>query len=358
MNKKTKSSGMIAAVVLLILGSGSWRAAWTDSSLEAVRASSHRIDSVLHELTHAVQQAQGSSGSAKTTGASQTVSASRSRMETAGRIQTLTDQLLGQTPELERIYRDRNLAEGIGYMNTISSEARKIKDLTQSLGPSPGSSETAEYYRRVSERLRHINRAKDDHDKWMDVLSISWPSGQAKAGDPDRPLVAGRIYNASGSSPANDHPTESIALNYSKIQLHSASIDRIYEYGDLVFLLDSAGNAYSLPDGVYSGVKGDRVEIKGKKILQNYTETESQSSGMATGRRTYEPILLGNSDRGQSTAASGRRSIYPVRFAIKSAEGRYTASGSWFELKGGTIASVGGILYKHNSLPFVPIKFR
>ena len=385
MNRKTTISGVSATLAIFVATSGLWRSAAAESfDIEIVRAPSKRIDSVLHELTHVLQQAMESSGAAKSAGETRSPRISTGGPgSTAENLQTLADRLLTQSLEMQKIYSDRRLEEGIGYMNTISAEARMIKDLTQHLGPSSGSSETSEYYRRVSERLRHVNRAKDDHDKWIELVSASSPSGSGKAraeihpdeygrvktrlpqknegensgagGDPDQPLVQGRVHNAPEPDNAEDRPTESISLNYSKIRLHSVSVHKIYEYGDRLFLLDEAGNAYSLPDGIYSDMKGGRIQLKGKKILQNYTETQRPSSEMGTGTRTYEPIQVGESNRGPRTRASGHRRIYPVQFTLKSAEGRYTGQGTWFELKNQTIANIGGVLYKHESLPFVPM---
>lgn len=189
----------------------------------------------------------------------------------------------------------------------------------------------------------------------MILAVIGIPSLSGQESDPDRPIANGRVANTSASGKGEDRPTESVSFNFTKIKLNAASVRRIYEYGDLIFLVDDAGNSYSLPDGIYSDRKGDKILLKGKKILQNYTATASSASGMPTGKRTHGPVAFAASGAEHSAAASTHRRIQPARIALKSAAGRYTNSdGSWFEVKGETITAIGGLLYKHNSLPFVP----
>jgi hypothetical protein len=252
MARKLTFSGVFSALALFIVISGLLRSAVADSSIESARASSEKMNSTLHELTHVVQRGQASSGPARS------IRASENGNGTAGEIQVLIDQLLAQTLELQKIYSERKLKEGSGYLNTISDNARIIKDLAQRLGSNPSSSETAQYYRRISERLRHINRAQDNHDQWIGAFSASRPSsresvgeeiyadeyGRVKTrishkdsgknseteGDPDRPLTEGRVPNAPHSGNGRDRPTESISLNYSKIKPHSVSVRGIYEY--------------------------------------------------------------------------------------------------------------------------------
>lgn len=144
------------------------------------------------------------------------------------------------------------------------------------------------------EALHHLRKAYDlnpalqtrviqfdsNHDKWIGVLSIDWGSTSSKdcsaaegssdensscwirvsqthAGDPDRPLVTGHVYNSgeeiypdeygstssSGdmslkrskiheNSPADDRPTEEVAFYYNKISSASETVHDLVNNGE------------------------------------------------------------------------------------------------------------------------------
>ena len=91
------------------------------------------------------------------------------------------------------------------------------------------------------ESLNHLRKAYDlnpnfdtkvvqfdkDHDKWIDVLSIDWGSASSTQGDPDRPVIVGRIYNTE----SDDRPTEEVAFYYNKISFAHDTVDDIIAKG-------------------------------------------------------------------------------------------------------------------------------
>jgi hypothetical protein len=91
------------------------------------------------------------------------------------------------------------------------------------------------------ESLNHLRKAYDlnpnfetkvvqfdkDHDKWIDVLSIDWGSSSSTQGDPDRPVIVGRIYNTE----SDDRPTEEVAFYYNKISFAHDTVDEILAKG-------------------------------------------------------------------------------------------------------------------------------
>ena len=223
-------------IMALVFATAVWapgRPAWADPALEAARASSRVIETVMHEMTHVVQQGQGSmgiSGSSRTVGAAKSVTVSRTRNETAGSGQTrtaessgtrtgrsdeksstwmrvgqaraldnaakltrLSDRVLNETRKLENIYRDRKYKDGLRHVKAIASEADRIKKLARDLGGAPSADKASQFYSRVGERLRHKNRAHDGHKKWIDVLSVSLPSSRGKPGEERHTDEYGRV---------------------------------------------------------------------------------------------------------------------------------------------------------------------
>jgi hypothetical protein len=112
------------------------------------------------------------------------------------------------------------------------------------------------------ESLNHLRKAYDlnpnlqtkviqfdkDHDKWIDVLSIDWGSSSSTQGDPDRPVIVGRIYNTD----SDDRPTEEVAFYYNKISFAHDTIDDIMAKG---------GTTSAWKDGInkLSSIQGDRT---------------------------------------------------------------------------------------------------
>ncbi len=458
---------MVLAFAIVVWGPG--RPAWADPAIEAARASSRAIETLMHEMTQMVQQGQGSmvtSGLSRTVGAAKSITVGRARNETVGNDQTataknsrtktgrsdeksstwmrvgqartldsaskltrLSDKVLTETRKLEKIYRDRKFKDGIRYVKAIASEADRIKKLVRVLGGSPTANEASRFYSRVGERLRHKNRAHDGHKKWIDVLSVSLPSSREKpgeeihtdeygrvktkmstdrqrksgtelsqervsrtTGDPDRPVVTGRVYTdtekqtrtkkiemekvritsvSAGSSGAKDRPTENITLNYTEFKASSTMVIGTYEYDNRLILLDRNDRVYALSNGIYLGTKGNKILVQGKKmtvkgsgevvikgsnIKENSAGGGETASGMLTGRRTYEPITIRPSKGQKSGKSSSQRRILPLRLSIKSPDGRYTSlGGAWFELKGEVIIKIGGPLDMHSPPPFLDV---
>lgn len=351
--------------------------------------------------------------------------------DNAGRITRLSNRVLSETRKMEIIYRQRNLPEGLRHVKAIAAEAEKINKLGRDLGSSPTASQASQYYTRVSERLRQKSRARDGHDKWIDVLSLSWPShgkpgeeiptdeyGRVKVqmsndrqsqaveelspkkmpgtkGDPDRPLVTGRVYSGdgkqaayrkielekaivsshstgsssgedkptesvtfnfskvemdskSGSSSGKERPTEHISLNFAKVRMSSTSVHGIYQLDGRLTFLGDGNQLYALPDGRYTG-KGDaEVEVKagpirGDIVVRTPTGASPDDNSKNTSGR-------------QASGGMTSRRINSVRLSVKSSDGRYSEpGGAWFELKGGNIVKIGGSLDRHNPPPFLDV---
>ena len=130
------------------------------------------------------------------------------------------------------------------------------------------------------EALHHLRKAYDldpafqtkvvqfdnNHDKWIDVLSIDWGSSSSQedcsavgsdensscwirvsqvhageeiwtdeygatslSGDPDRPLITGQVYN---SETTDDRPTEEVAFSYNKIASASETVHDLVNNGE------------------------------------------------------------------------------------------------------------------------------
>lgn len=108
------------------------------------------------------------------------------------------------------------------------------------------------------------------------------PATPATQGDPDRPVITGRMPNPASS---DDRPTETLSLNYEKISVSSVKVKSTQRQRSRVVVRGWDNTSYALPDGTYAGDAGQGivvsggavrekssgdVVVKGKKILQNY----------------------------------------------------------------------------------------
>jgi hypothetical protein len=399
--KTVKIMAVIVAVVLATIVSGPLRSAWADPALDAAKRSSKTIESVLHEMGHALQQGQKASstvGAATTgptttrlartesTGSSRTATgkaddqssnwvrvAQAHAMDDAAKLIRLSDKVLIETRKLEKIYRNRDLKDGLGHVRAIASEADRIKKLARDLGSAPTPSGTKQFYKRVSERLRHKNRAHDGHKKWIEILSSSSSASQGKAGeeiytdehgrvksqfskdrqgksafklskkrsgDPDRPFVTGRVYTdaeketgtrkvemekvrissvSAGSGGAKDRPSESISLNYTQVRMSSTSVHGTYEYDSRLLLLGKDKRIYALPNGTYIGKDGSKINVRGANLM-----TKSSGSVVLKGSKINE----NTPGSGETTSGSltGRRTYEPL--TIRPSKRELSANGS------------------------------
>jgi len=93
------------------------------------------------------------------------------------------------------------------------------------------------------EALHHLQKAYDlntnfetkimqydkDHKDWILIESWSW--GESTAGDPDRPIITGQVYN---SETTDDRPTEEVAFYYNKIDLATETIKVLMNKGNTI----------------------------------------------------------------------------------------------------------------------------
>lgn len=182
----------------------------------------------------------------------------------------------------------------------------------------------------------------NNHDKWIDVLSIDWGSSSSQedcsateggsdensscwirvsqvhageeiwtdeygatssSGDPDRPLITGRVYN---SETTDDRPTEEVAFYYNKIASASETVHDLVNNGETsttgwdegvaAFTSKNYGTT-SASDGVHEvahalGMMNNAIEkeiqtIEGEvailgDLMDMFTSTSTSSAARAT----------------------------------------------------------------------------
>ena len=210
--------------------------------------------------------------------------------------------------------------------------------------------------------------------------------GAGQDGDPDRPVISGRVpdpHTADGSV-----PTETLSLNFEKIIVPSVRVSERLRHKNRALFLGQDKQIYVVPDGIYSNKTGGEVEIahgrvrysditlkrgytasdgssgdvimKGSNIKENAASTDEKGSEQATGRRTHEPIVIRKRIDKSSPAVPGSQ-LTPsqnkvIAMAAASEDGRYTGpGGAWIEIKGGEIVAIGGRLERHKPPPFYDV---
>jgi hypothetical protein len=162
--------------------------------------------------------------------------------------------------------------------------------------------------------LNHLRKAYDlnpnlqtkvvqfdkDHDKWIDVLSIDWGSSSSTQGDPDRPVIVGRIYNTD----SDDRPTEEVAFYYNKISFAHDTIDDIMAKGGTTSAwkdgIDKLSSIHgdSTVDSVVDDLQGvvvlcstaidkEILKIQAElSVLEEIRDRQSDGSAMSSGSTT------------------------------------------------------------------------
>lgn len=131
-----------------------------------------------HEATHTVQQRSG-------------VAAGRS---VAAEATGIADRILAETAKLEQQYRGREFREGRNHARSIAADAKRIGQYARQLGDEPSPAARAKFQERISETLRHKDRALAAHRRWLEDLAAgsSSPPRTTPAGNGD-PEGAGRV---------------------------------------------------------------------------------------------------------------------------------------------------------------------
>ncbi len=183
---------------------------------------------------------------------------------------------------------------------------------------------------------------------------------KGERGDPDRPVITGRVPNphsADGSA-----PTETLSMNFEKIRLSSVRVSERLRHKNRALYLGQDKRIYLVPDGIYGSKTKGEIEIA--RGVPRYSDITLKRGYTADNRpqASGDIVMKGSKikENAASTAPPGSQ-LAPsqnkvIVMAASSEDGRYTGpGGAWIEIKGGKIVAIGGQLERHKPPPFFDV---
>ena len=136
---------------------------------EAVENSTNKIDELYREIANVVQQRSGVSESE----AAREKKRKKKRKKAAADITKLADQIAIESKKLEKLYKTPGTRGGKKRARALGDDAEQIKELGKQLDAAASPEEERHVYTRISERLRHKDRAVSSHKEWIVKKSAS-----------------------------------------------------------------------------------------------------------------------------------------------------------------------------------------
>jgi len=360
------------------------------------RAATAELERVSHELTHVVQQGQsrpatvarsrpasggGATVAPSTPAQTSPAAAAQSTSPDVQEISRLADAMIVEAGKLQGMFEAPQYVDGRRYVADIGNDARQIKALASRLGPNPTLEQSAAFNRSVSERLRHKDRAIENLQRWLDGLgeqstgpATTRPATQAVRAESTNGTGAQSAPGRVAVRPADStRSSESLSLNFGKVEQASVGVTSIFMERNRFYVLGSDRQLYLLPDATYRSAAGGEIQIqagkmmskagpdivvKGSTIKENAVPEADTKSGQASGRRTYQPIVIRKRIDASTPTATREKTWRPVVIITDSdlQDGRYDGPGGvWIEVRDGQLSSAGGSLEQHRPPPFIDV---